>query len=179
LGHLGQRERWIWDADIAGSLVGDEIGLRRSCTSDPSAIVCKLLTDDVGMGLRLLILWWNTLEAWVLLMCTNFPGIASEERKWEPLQRLNTGPRRCLAILTTASHRDPALVSAFEPILVVTMPDSAETFKTVIDVMTHETNFILVNLLHAQNVILTHEHLNTIIDSGKTDGIFTLCRMIP
>jgi len=37
----------------------------------------------------------------------------------------------------------------------------AETFKTNIDEMTHGTDFKLVNLLHAENANLTHEHLNT------------------
>jgi len=40
----------------------------------------------------------------------------------------------------------------------------AETVKTVIDEMTHGTEFTLVNLSHAENMNLTHEHLNTSID---------------
>ena len=47
------------------------------------------------------------------------------------------------------------------------MPRVAETFKTVIDEMTHGTDFKLVNLLQAKNANLTHEELNTSIDEPK------------
>jgi hypothetical protein len=73
-------------------------------------------------------------------------------------------PCRLLAIQTTPPHRHPALVSAHEPILVVTMSRVAETFKTVIDEMTHGCEFKLVNLLHSENADLTHEVLNTSLD---------------
>jgi hypothetical protein len=43
------------------------------------------------------------------------------------------------------------------------MPGVAETFKTVIDVMTPGTDFKLVNLLQPQYANLTHEDLNTSI----------------
>ena len=44
------------------------------------------------------------------------------------------------------------------------MPGVAETFKTVIGKMTHETDFKLVNLLHTDNANLTYDDLNTSID---------------
>jgi len=47
------------------------------------------------------------------------------------------------------------------------MPAVAETFKTVIDEMTHGTDFKLVNLLHAENANLPHEDLNTSIDKPE------------
>jgi len=72
-----------------------------------------------------------------------------------------------LEIQTTPPHRYPALISAHEPILVVTMPRVAETFNTVINQMTHGTDFKLVNLLHAENANLTHEDLNTRIDEPE------------
>jgi hypothetical protein len=99
----------------------------------------------------------------VILACNNFPGIVSEEREWYPLQRLNSVPRRLLEIQTTPPYGHPALVSAHELILVVTMPGMAETFKTVIDEMTHGTEFKLVNLFHAEHANVTHENLNTSI----------------
>ena len=43
----------------------------------------------------------------------------------------------------------------------VTMPGVAESFKNVIDEMTHETDFKLVNFLHAENVNLFHQDMNT------------------
>ena len=47
------------------------------------------------------------------------------------------------------------------------MPGVTETFQTVIDEMTHGTDFKLVNLLHAENAYLTHEHLNISIDEPE------------
>jgi hypothetical protein len=47
------------------------------------------------------------------------------------------------------------------------MPRVAETFKTVIDEMTHGTDFKLVNLLHPENTNLTQEDLNTSIDKPE------------
>jgi len=75
--------------------------------------------------------------------------------------------RRLLEIQSTPPHGHPALISALEPILVVTMPGVAETFKSVIEEMTHGTNFKLVNLLHAANTYLTHQDLNTSIDKPE------------
>jgi len=40
----------------------------------------------------------------------------------------------------------------------------AETFNTVINEMTHGTEFKLVNLLHTENANVTQEDLNTTID---------------
>jgi len=159
--------RWVWDADMPGALVADEMGLGKTFTSVAAAMVCTLVTEKVVMGLPLSILWGNTLEEWVMLAHNDFPGIVSEEREWYPLQRLNSVPHWLLEIQTTPPHGQPALISAHEPILVVTMPGVAETFKTVIDDMTHGTNFKLVNLLHAENANLTNEDLNTSIDEPE------------
>ena len=77
---------------------------------------------------------------------------------------LNSVPRRLLERQTTPPHGHPALISAHQPILVVTMAEVAETFKTVIEEMTHGTDFKLINLLNAENANLTHEDLNASID---------------
>jgi len=143
------------------------MGLGKTFTSVAAARLCKLVTEKVVIGLPLSILWVNTLEEWEILADNDFPGIVSEDREWHPLQRLNSVPGRLLEIQTTPLHRHPALVSALEPILVVTMPGVAETFKTVIDEMTHGTDFKLVNLLHAENANLTHQNLNTSIDKPE------------
>jgi len=156
--------QWAWDTDMPGALVAEEMGLGMTFTSVAAAMLCKLVTEKVVMGLPLSILWGNTLEEWEILADNDFPGIVGQERECYPLQRLNSVPRRLLEIQTTPPHGHPALVSALEPILVVTMPRVAETFKTVIDEMTHGTDFELVNLLHAENANLTHEDLNTCID---------------
>jgi hypothetical protein len=99
-----------------------------------------------------------------------FPGIVGEDREWFPLQRLTYVPRHLLKILTTPLHGDPALISAKEPILVVTMPGVAETFKTVIDKMTPGTDFKVVNLLHSEIENLTHRDLNANIDEPENQS---------
>jgi len=119
------------------------------------------------MGLPLFILWGNTLEERLSLVHNDFPGIVGEEREWYLLQRLNSVPRGLLQFQTTPPHRHPALASAFEPILVVTMRGVAATFKTVIDEMTLGTDFKLVNLLHAENANLTHNDLITSIEEPQ------------
>jgi len=127
-------------------------------------MLSKLVTEKIVMGLPLSILWGNTLEEWVILAVNDFPGIVGAEREWYPLQRLNSVPLRLLEIQTTPPHGHPVLVSAHERILVDAMHGVAETFKTVIDEMTHQTDFKLVNLLQAENANLTHVDLNTSID---------------
>jgi hypothetical protein len=73
-------------------------------------------------------------------------------------------PHHLLEIQTTPPSGHPALASAHEPFVVVTMPRMVQTLKTVIDEMTHETHFRLVNLLHTTNAHLTHKVLNDSID---------------
>jgi hypothetical protein len=159
--------RWASDADMPGALVVDEIGLGKTFTSVAAAILCKLVPEKVVMGLPLSILWGNTLEECVMMAHNDCPGIVGGEWGWYPLQRLNSVPHRLLEIQTAPPHGDPALISACEPMLVVTMPGAAETFTIVIDKMTHGIDFKLVNMLHAENMNLTHEHLNTSIDEPK------------
>jgi len=129
--------RWVWDTDMPGALVADELGLGKTFTSVIAAMICKLLTEKVVMGLLLSILWGNTLVEWVNLAQNNFPGIIGDEWEWYPLRRQNSVPRRLSEIQSTPPQGHPALTSAFEPRLVVTMPGVAETFKSVIDEMCH------------------------------------------
>jgi hypothetical protein len=129
--------RWVWVAEMPGALVADEMGLRKTFTSVAAAMLCKLGTEKVVIGLPLSILWRNTFQEWVILAHNECPGIVGEEWEWYPLQRLNSVCACLLEIQTTPPDRDPAPISAHEPILVVTMPIVAETFKTVIDQMTH------------------------------------------
>jgi len=122
------------------------------------------------MGLPLSNLWGNTLEEWMILADNDFPGIVGQEREWHPLQWLNYMPRHLLEVQTSPPHGHPALISCHEPILVVTMPRVTETFKTVIDEMTHGTDFKLLNLLVAENANLTHHDLNTRIDKPENQS---------
>ena len=83
------------------------------------------------------------------------------------MQRQHSVPRRVKEIQTTPPQGHPALTSALEPILVVTMPGVAETFKSVIDEMTYGIAFKLVNLLHMGKAMFTPKDLNTSIDEPE------------
>jgi hypothetical protein len=74
--------RWVWDADMPGALVADEIRLGKTFTLVAAAMLCKFVTEKVVMGLPLTILSGNTLEEWVILADNDFPGIVGEEREW-------------------------------------------------------------------------------------------------
>jgi len=54
--------RWAWDTDMPAALVADEMGLGKTFTLVAAAMLCKLVTEKVVMGLPLSILWVNTLE---------------------------------------------------------------------------------------------------------------------
>jgi len=129
---------------------------------------CKLVTEKVVMGLPLSILWGNTLEEWVILAHNDFPGIVGEAREWYPLQRLNSVPHLLLEMQSKPPDWGPALISAHQSILVVTIPGVAETFENVINERTHQTDFKLVKILHAEMLNRTHEDLNTSIDEPET-----------
>jgi hypothetical protein len=154
----------VWDADMPGALVADEMGLGKTFTSVAAAVLCTMVTENIVMGLPLSICWGNTLEEWVIVTHNDFPGIVGSEREWQLLQRLNSVPRCPVEIQTPPHDRDLALILAHEPILLVTMPGVPETFKTVIDEMTHGTDFKLVNLLQAENAKPTQQDPNTSSD---------------
>jgi len=171
--------RWIWGADMPGALVADEMGLGETFTSVAAAMICKLLTEKVLLGLPLSILWGNTIAEWVNMVLNNFAGIFFDEREWKPLRRHNSVPHRLILILNTPPQRHPVLTFALESILVGTMAGVAETFNSVIDEMTYATDFKLINLLHDKNAILTNDNVTTHLDEPETDAISTLFHMIP
>jgi hypothetical protein len=117
--------RWVWDADMPRALVADEMGPGKIFTSVAAAMLWKLVTEKVVMGLPLSIFWGNTLEEWVILAHNDMPGIVGEESEWYPLQRLNSVLRRLLEIQTIPPLGDAALISTHEPGMVVTMPGVA------------------------------------------------------
>ena len=145
----------------------DEIGFGKTFISVAAAILCKLVAEQVVMGLPLPIVWGNTLEEWVMLGHSNFLGIVGEEREWYPPQRFHSVPRRLLEIQSTLPHGHPAQIPAIERILVLTMPGVGASFENVSDEMTHGTDFKLVNILHANYTNLTHKALNTGIDEPE------------
>jgi hypothetical protein len=115
--------RWVWEADMPGALVADEMSHGKTSTSVAAATLCKLVTKKVVMGLPLSMLWGNTQEWWVILVCNDFHGIIGEEQEWCPLQRFNSVPSRMLEIQSTPPHRHPALLTALEPLHVVKCPE--------------------------------------------------------
>jgi hypothetical protein len=159
--------RWVWNADVLGALLTDEMGIGKTCTSVGTAKLCKLVTEIFVNGLPLFILWGITIEEWVILAHNHIPSIVGEEREWYPLQKLNSVPHRMLGIQLTLPQGHRALISALKPILVVTMPGEAQTVKRVFDNITHQTDFKLVNVFQVENVNLTYDDLNTGIDKPE------------
>jgi len=145
----------------------DEMGLGKTSTSVAAAMICKLLTEKVIMGLQLSIVGGKYREVWVNIAQTDFRGIIGEELELDLLQRLDSVPRRLSEIQVTLPLGHLVLTSALEPILVVTMHRVAETFKSVINEMIYETDLKLVNLLHVENATLTHDDMNTSIDEPE------------
>jgi len=159
--------RWVCDADMPGALVADEMGLGKTFTSVAAAMTYKLQTDNVVMGLPLSIVWGNRLAECENMVQNDLSGIISEEWEWNPLRRHNSVPCRLIEIHNTLSQGHPVLTSTFEPFQVVTIPEVAETFKSVIYEMTYATDFKLINLLHPENLNLTQEDLNTSLDEPE------------
>jgi len=156
--------RWVWDADMPGALVADEMGLGKTFTTVAAAMICKLPTENIVMGLPLSILWGNTLAEWVNMVQKDFPRIIGEEREWYLLRRHHPVPRRLIEFQNTPPQWHPALTSALESILVVILPGVAETVMSVIDEMTDATDFTLLNLFRAEHANLTHKDLTTRLD---------------
>jgi len=155
---------WIWDADMPGALVADELGLGKTFTSVAAALHWNLVPKKVVMGLPLSMLLGNTFQGWAILAHSDITSIVGDELEWYQLQRLHSIPHRLLEIQSEPPHVHPVQIWALEPILVVTMPRLAKTVRSVIDEMTHGTYFKLVNIFQAKNANLTHKDLNTSID---------------
>jgi hypothetical protein len=67
--------------------VADEICLGQTFTSVAAAIICKILTEKVVMGLLLPILWGNTSKEWLNMPQNDFLGMISDTRNGYMLQR--------------------------------------------------------------------------------------------
>jgi hypothetical protein len=159
--------RWVWDADMPGALLADEMGLGKTHTSLAAAMFCKLQTEKVVFGQPLSILWGQTLDEWINQAQNDYPAVPPEERGWYPLTKKNPVPRRLLEIKTTPPYGDPCLVSAHEPILIVTLPGICETFKSVIKDMSYNTDFTIIDLLDPNHYNLTNEDLNASADEPE------------
>jgi len=81
--------RWVWDSDMPGVVVADEIGIGKTFTSGAAGMICKLLTAKDVMELPLSILWGNTPGECLNIAQNDYPSIIGEEWKWCLLQRLN------------------------------------------------------------------------------------------
>jgi hypothetical protein len=133
--------RGVWDSDMAGVLVADEMGIGKMITVVALAIICQLLTEEGVVQVRLSILYCNTLDEWLNMAQDNCLGSIGEEREWYPVQRLNSVPCCLLEIQTTPALRHPVLTSALESIIVVKVPRVATTFKSANNEMEHGTDF--------------------------------------
>jgi hypothetical protein len=80
---------------------------------------------------------------------------------------MHSVPRQLLEIQSIPPHWHRSLISAIDPILVVTMSGVAETFTSVIDAVTYGSDCNVVNLLHADNADQTPEDVDTGVDETE------------
>jgi hypothetical protein len=130
-------------------------------------MICKLLTENVIMGLPLSILQRNTHAEWVNLVQNDCPEIIGEESESYPLLLHNSVSRRLIEMQKIALQGHPAPTPPSQPMLVLTMPGVTETSNGVIDNMTFATHFTLIHLLHTENVDVTHEDLNSSLEQPE------------
>jgi hypothetical protein len=152
---------------MAGALVEDETGLGKTFTLVAGVMIPKLVTEQGVIGLPFSIFWVHNRGEWVILANNDVPGLVGQEQGLYPHQRLSSVSSHRLDIQTSPPHGHPAVNSVLEPILMVTMPRVAVTFKTGINEMTDGTHFKLGKLLHAENANLTHKDLNTTIEEAE------------
>lgn len=70
----------------------DEMCLTKSFTSVEVAMICKLLTENVVMGLLLSIMCGNTVQEWANMAPDDFCWIISKQCEWYPLGSHNSVP---------------------------------------------------------------------------------------
>lgn len=78
-------------------------------------------------------------------------------------------PCRHIEIQTTPSLQHPVLIAAHELILVVKIPEVAETFNTTKDKTPYQTDFTLDYMLDSENVNPINWVLITSLDEPETD----------
>jgi hypothetical protein len=88
----------VSDDDMPEAPVVDEMRLGKTFTLVAVGMLCKLVTQNIVMGLPQSIIWANTIEGWAIWGDNYFPSIVGEEREWYPLQRFNSVLHRLLKI---------------------------------------------------------------------------------
>jgi len=139
-------------------------------TSMAAAVICKLLTKNVVVGLPLSTLWGNTLEQWVHMAQKDYLSIISEECERDPLRRLNSVPLHCLEVPTIPPLGYLAHTLALEWIPVIPLRKVAETFMTVIHNTKYGTDLKFGHSFEADNADHTHRRLKMNIDKPKYRG---------
>jgi hypothetical protein len=61
-------------------LVADETGLGKTFTLVAAVLLRKVVTENDVMGLPRSILWWNTLQEWVILAHIDFLSIFGKKQ---------------------------------------------------------------------------------------------------
>ncbi|KAF8537453.1 hypothetical protein BDD12DRAFT_806924 [Trichophaea hybrida] len=148
-------------------LHADAMGLGKTHTSPAAAMFCKLHTGNVVFGQPLSILWGHTLDEWINQAQNDYPAVPPKERGWYPLTKKNLVLHWLLEIKTTPPYGHPCLVSAHEPILIVTLPGICEMCQSGIKDMSHNTDFTIIDLLEPNHYNLTNEDLNASADEPE------------
>ncbi|KAF8515970.1 hypothetical protein BDD12DRAFT_905249 [Trichophaea hybrida] len=131
------------------ALLADEMGFGKTHMFLAAAMFCQLQTEKVVFAQN------------------DYPAVPPEEQGWYALTKKNPVPGRLLEIKTTPPYGHPCLVSAHEPIFIVTLPGICVTFKSVIKDMSHNTDFTIIDLLDPNYYNDTNEDLNASADEPE------------
>jgi len=102
------------------------------------------------------------------------PRMIGKDWKWYLLWKLYSVPHRLLPIQTTAPLGLPALTSAIQRILVVTMPRVIESFNSAMNKIPYVTGSKPENMLRLDNSNSALKNLNTRINNPENRCIIDL-----
>ena len=159
--------RWVWDLEMPEVLVADQIGLGKAFTLVAEATICKFSTKNVVVALPWSMLWGNTLDKWVDMAQNDYPW--NVRNAWEQylLQGMNAAPHCHVQYQSTLSLSNPELISAHEPILIVTVSRAVLINRSVGDEITYLTTFKLMNILVLEGRYFSDEDLISCIEKPE------------
>jgi len=164
--------RLVWDSDVPGVLVPDDMGHPKMYTWEAAAMICKLLAEKGAVGMALLLGWGSTHEERVNKPQNDYYRIVYDEWELYTLLRLISVSCCLLEMQKTPSLGNPFHVSAVEPILVFLRAGAAETCKIVPNGIPCGNNVKLRNMIGAENLIFANDILTACIHmADKTSNI--------
>jgi len=171
--------RWVWDTDMPGALVADEMGLGKTITSAAAAIICKLLTETVVMGLPLSMCGGIQVKSELIWQRTTFPELSARNGSGilcgdtiqclGPFQRSNK-----LHHSTIQSYHKPLNQSWWSQSEELLWRSKVSSTRGHMEPISNSSTRCKRKMQISPMRIWT-----PVLTSQKTDGTSTLCSMIP